>query len=54
MFSALRIPQEIFLVLISVSGPGSSVCIATGYRLDGPGIESMETLQKKAMYSFGR
>ena len=22
------------------SGPGSSVCIATGYGLDGPGIES--------------
>jgi len=23
-----------------VCGPGSSVCIATGYGLDGPGIES--------------
>jgi len=33
-------PQEIFLVLISVSGPGSSVGIATDYELDSPGIES--------------
>ena len=33
------VSQEIFLVLIFV-GPGSSVRIATGYGLDGPGIES--------------
>jgi len=33
-------PQEIFLVLLSVGGPGSVVGIATGYGLDGPGIES--------------
>jgi hypothetical protein len=33
-------PQEIFLVLISVSGPGSSVGIVTDYGMDGPGIES--------------
>jgi len=25
---------------LSLSGPGSSVCIATAYGLDGPGIES--------------
>ena len=39
----LLIQNELFL-LISVSinklGPGSSVRIATGYGLDGPGIES--------------
>jgi hypothetical protein len=33
-------PQELFLVLISVKGRDSSVGIATGYGLDGPGIES--------------
>jgi hypothetical protein len=33
-------PQKIFLVLLSVGGPGSVVGIATGYGLDGPGIES--------------
>ena len=33
----LYTPQEITLVLISVSGPGSSVGIATDYGLDGPG-----------------
>jgi len=27
-------------LLLQVSGPGSSVGIATGYGLDGPGIES--------------
>ena len=32
--------QEISLVLICQSGPGSGVGIATGYGLDGPGIES--------------
>ena len=31
-------PEEIFLVLISSSGPGSSVGIATDYRLDDPGL----------------
>jgi hypothetical protein len=31
-----------YFIIINVvkSGPGSSVCIETGYRLDGPGIES--------------
>jgi hypothetical protein len=42
-FSAKRTyrlyPQEIFLVFIPC-GPGFSVGIATGYGLDGPGIES--------------
>jgi len=28
------------MVLFSFSGPASSVCIATGYGVDGPGIES--------------
>jgi hypothetical protein len=28
---------KIFVTLLT--GPGSSVCIATGYGLDGPGIE---------------
>jgi hypothetical protein len=27
-------------IIISPNGPGSSVGIATGYGLDGPGIES--------------
>ena len=31
---------EIVLVKLTDSGPGSSVGIATGYGLDGPGIES--------------
>jgi hypothetical protein len=33
-------PQEIFLVLISVRERDITVCITTGYGLDGPGIES--------------
>jgi len=32
--------ENIFLSDILYCGPGSSVCIATGYGLDGPGIES--------------
>jgi hypothetical protein len=32
-------PQEIFLVLIAVYGPGTSVGIATDYGLEGLGIE---------------
>jgi hypothetical protein len=32
--------QELFLVLMSVGGRDSSVGIATGYGLDGPGVES--------------
>jgi hypothetical protein len=32
--------EGIFCVLYTLSGPGSSVGIATGYGLDGPGIES--------------
>jgi len=35
-FSAFKI----ILFLMYASGPGSSVGIATGYGLDGPGIES--------------
>ena len=31
---------EIYAFCIITSGPGSSVGIATGYGLDGPGIES--------------
>jgi len=31
---------EIYIPLLTLCGPGSSVGIATGYRLDGPGIES--------------
>jgi hypothetical protein len=31
---------EMFKVFVAFCGPGSSVGIATGYRLDGPGIES--------------
>jgi hypothetical protein len=32
--------KEIFLVLISVGGSGSVVCIATAYEMDGTEIES--------------
>ena len=32
--------SKYFLVMSFVSGPGSVVGIATGYGLDGPGIES--------------
>jgi hypothetical protein len=33
------VPFLFLLTYITVSGPGSSVVIATGYELDGPGIE---------------
>jgi hypothetical protein len=33
-------PKHIWKDNINMSGSGSSVGIATGYRLDGPGIES--------------
>jgi hypothetical protein len=32
--------MKIILLYYDISGPGSSVTIATGYRLDGSGIES--------------
>jgi hypothetical protein len=32
--------KEKYYCKATVTGPGSSVSIATGYRLDGPGIES--------------
>ena len=37
---ALHKSQIFFYFLLPMSGPGSSVGIATGYGLDGPGIES--------------
>jgi len=37
---AMKLPNEIFCTCVLISGPGSVVCIATGYGLDGPGIES--------------
>jgi hypothetical protein len=41
----LKINKVIIIIIIiispSQSGPGSSVGIATGYGLDGPGIESL-------------
>jgi hypothetical protein len=51
LFTVLGIPLSSILctcpnkcisckLIVSVSGPGSSVGIATGYGLDGPGIES--------------
>jgi len=38
----LRLTQlyNIIVILLMATGPGSSVGIATGYGLDGPGIES--------------
>ena len=32
--------ENVILAMIKVDGPGSVVGIATGYGLDGPGIES--------------
>ena len=37
---AQQMPVSIFTKLINVRGPGSVVGTATGYGLDGPGIES--------------
>jgi len=37
---ATRNLHDLLYSLISVCGPGSSIGIATGYGLDGPGIES--------------
>jgi hypothetical protein len=34
-------------------GPGSSVSIVTGYRLDGPGIESSEILRTRPDRPWG-
>jgi len=39
-FTSLTIPLIFWLVLVPYCGPGSSVGIATRYRLDGSGIES--------------
>jgi len=35
-----ELSQQIFEKFSSISGPGSVVDIATGYGLDGPGIET--------------
>jgi len=35
-----RSKQEVYFCILPMSGPGSSVGIATDYGLDGPGIES--------------
>jgi hypothetical protein len=35
---------------MSISGPGSSVGIATGYELDGPGIVNKEHYKKKSRW----
>ena len=44
MYETLLKTEELILLICTVyfmmSGPGSSVGIATGYGLDGPGIES--------------
>jgi hypothetical protein len=45
-FASKRVLWSIIIIIIIIitysltCGPGSSVGIATGYRLDGPGIES--------------
>ena len=39
-FAAALNAAEIFTFLVGVDGPVSVVGIATGYELDGPGIES--------------
>ena len=40
MFGFLHSSNKFFVFTNPFRGPGSVVCIATAYRLDGPGIES--------------
>jgi hypothetical protein len=39
-FAGFCVSALIHVGMLDMSGPGSSVSIATGYGLDGPGIES--------------
>jgi hypothetical protein len=40
MIRAVNVLTTIIRITINICGPGSSVGIGPGYRLDGPGIES--------------